>query len=72
MMDDELIEARFVDLCLVLNVLRKHQVTCKPAKAILFATEVEVAGHVVGQVIRGPIPGYLASLLHLERPQRIT
>ena len=57
MTDGELIEACFVDVCLVLNVLRKHQVTCKGAKAILFATEVEVAGNVVGQVIRRPILG---------------
>ena len=28
MMDDKLIEVNFIDRCRVLNVLRKHQLTC--------------------------------------------
>ena len=47
MFDDELIEAYFSDLCKVLEVLRKHQLTCNRAKAVLVATEVEFAGQVV-------------------------
>ena len=72
MKDDELIEAHFVDLCRVLDVLRKHQLTCNGAKAVLLATEVEFGGQVVGHGIRRPIPGKLASVAHWERPKNIT
>ena len=68
MTDEELMEAHFVDLCKVLEVLRKHQSTCNGAKAVLFATEVEFAGQVVGHGIRRPIPGKMASLAHWEWP----
>ena len=44
MTDEELIEAHFVNLCKVLEVFRKHQLTCNGVKAVLFATEVEFAG----------------------------
>ena len=44
---------------------------CNGAKALLFTTEVEFAGQVVGHAIRRPIPGKLASLAHWERPKNI-
>ena len=56
MADDELIEAHFGDVCQVLHVVHKHQLTCNGAKAVLFATEVEFAGQVVSHGIRHPIP----------------
>ena len=70
--DEELIEAHFVDLCTVLTVLRRHQLTCNGAKAVLFTTEMEFAGQVVGRGIRRPIPGRLASHAHCEQPKNIT
>ena len=72
MTDDELIETHFVDLCKVLDVLRKHQLTCNSAKAVLFATGVDFAGQVVGYCICRPIPRKMASLAHWERPKNIT
>ena len=72
MTDEELIEAHFVDLCKVLHVLRKHQLTCNGAKAVLCAPEMEFAGQVVGDGIRRAIPGKLASLAHWKRPKNIT
>ena len=45
---------------------------CKPTKASLFVKEVEFAGHVVGHGQRRPMPGKLASLHHLEKPQTIS
>ena len=44
MTDDELIEVHFVGLCRVLDVLRKHPLTCNAAKAVLFATELKLTG----------------------------
>ena len=38
MTDEKLIEAHFVDLRKVLEVLRKHQLACNDAKAVLSAT----------------------------------
>ena len=66
MTDEELIEAHFVDLCKVLHVPRKHQLTltCNGAKAVLCASEMEFAGQVVGDGICRAIPGRLASLTH--------
>ena len=72
MTDEGLNHAQFVDLCKVLEVLRKHQLTCNGVKAVLFATEVEFAGQVVGHGIRRPIPEKLASLAHWEGPKNIT
>ena len=72
MTDDELIEAHFVDLCRVLDVLRKHQVTCNGAKALLFATHVEFVEQVMGHGIRRTILGKLASLAHCEHPKNIS
>ena len=59
MTDEELIEPDVVNLCEVLDVLRKHQLTCD-AKAVLFATEVKFAGQVVRHGIRRCSPGKLA------------
>ena len=67
----ELIRADIVDLCKVLEVLHKHQLTCNAAKAVLFATEVEFTGQVVGHWSRRAIPGKLESLTHLERAKNI-
>ena len=64
MTDDELIHAGFVDLCNVLDVLRKHQLTYNGAKAVLFATEVDFAGQVVGHGNLRPVPGKLVPLAH--------
>ena len=72
MTDEELIEAHFVDLCNVPNLLRRHKLTCNGAKAVLFATEVEFARQVVSHGIRRPNLGKLASLAHWERPKNIT
>ena len=72
MTDEKLIEAQFVDLCKVLEVLRNHQLTCNGAKTVLFATEVEFAGQVVGHGICRPIPEMLASPAYWERPKNIT
>ena len=72
MMDEELIGAHFVHLCNVLDVLRKLQLRCNGAKAVLFATQVEFAGQVVGHGIRRPIPGRLRCLTDWERPENIT
>ena len=66
MTDEELIKAHFVNLCKVLEVLRKHQLTWNGAEAVLLATEVDFAGRVVGNGIRRPIPGKLASLAPYE------
>ena len=67
-----LIKAPFADLCKVLEVLCKQQLTCNGAKAVLFATVVEFTGQVVGHGICRPIPEKLASLAHWERPKNIT
>ena len=72
MTDEMLIEANFVDLCQVLEVLRKHQLTCNGAKAVLFAMEVEFAGQVVGHGIHRSVPGKLACLAHWERHKNMT
>ena len=72
MTDEELIEAYVVDLCKVLEILCKHQLTCNGAKAVLFATGVEFAGQVLSHGICRPIQGRLASLAHWERPKNIT
>ena len=72
MKGEELIEAHFVDLCKVVEVLRKHQLTCNGAKTVLFATGVELAGQVVGHGLCRPIAGKLAPRVHWERPKNIT
>ena len=72
MTEDELIEAHEKDLRRVLSELDKHNMVCKPTKASLFVKEVEFAGHVVGHGQRRPMPGKLASLHHLEKPQTIS
>ena len=72
MSDEEPIEAHFHDLCKVLEVLKKHQLTCNGDKVVLFATEREFVSQVVGHGIRQPIPGKLASLARWERHKTIT
>ena len=72
MTDEELMEAHFADLCKLVKVLCKHQLTCNSAEAVLFATEVEFARQVVGHGIRRPIPGKLATLAQWEWPKHIT
>ena len=42
MTDAELVEVHFIDLCKVLDVLCKHQLTCNGTKKVLFATEVSL------------------------------
>ena len=72
MTETELIEAHEKDLRRVLSELDKHNMVCKPTKASLFVREVEFAGHVVGHGQHRPMPGKLASLHHLEKPQTIS
>ena len=72
MTEEELIEAHEKDLCRVLSELDKHNMVCKPTKALLFVKEVEFAGHLVGHGQRRPMPGKLASLHHWEKPQTIS
>ena len=72
MTDEELIQFHFVILCKVLEVRRKPQLTRNAAKAVLFATEVEFPGQVVGHGIRRPIPEKPASLAHWKVPKNIT
>ena len=72
MTEDELIEAHEKDRRRVLRELDKHNMVCKPTKASLFVKEVDYAGHVVGHGQRHPMPGKLASLQHLEKPQTIS
>ena len=72
MTDEKLVQARFDNICKVLDVLRKHQLTCNAAKAVLFATETEFAERNVGPGICCAIPGKPASLAHWDRPKNIT
>ena len=62
--DQKLSKAHFVDLCRVLDVLRKHKLTCNGVKAVLLAAGLEFAGQVVGHGMCRPIPGKLPSLVY--------
>ena len=56
----------------MLSELDKDNMVYKPTKVSLFVKEAEFAGHVVGHGQRRPMPGKLASLHHLEKPQTIS
>ena len=60
--DDELIDTNLVQLCRVLDIIRKHPVTCNGPRAVLL--DVQYAEQVVGHEICRPNPGKLASLTH--------
>ena len=70
--EDDLIKAHKKHLRRVSDVLDRHQIILKPAKASLFVREVEFAGHVVGLGQPRPMPVKLAALNHWERPTTIS
>ena len=67
-----MIKAQEKYLRMVLDVLDRHQMVCKPTKASLFVKEVHSAGHVIGHGQRRPMPGKLAELTWWERPKHIS
>ena len=72
MLEDEFIKAHKKDLRRVFDVQDRHEMVCKPTKALLFVKEVVFAGHVVGHGQRRPMPGKLATLNHLGPPTTIS
>ena len=69
---EELLEAHERDLTKVLDLLVQHQMTGSLEKATIAVSEVEFAGHVVGNGIRKPIPGKVAPIEHWEKPKTVS
>ena len=69
---EELLEAHERDVTRVLDFLVRHKLTGSSDKATIAVSEVVIAGHVVGNGQRKPIPGKVAAIEHWEKPKTIS
>ena len=61
---EELLEAHERDVTRVLDLLVRHKLTGSSDKATIAVSEVVLAGQVVGNGQRKPIPGKVAAIEH--------
>ena len=69
---EELLEAHERDVTRVLDLLVRHKLTGSTDKATIAVSEVVVAGYVVGNGQRKPIPGKPAAIEHWEKPKTVS